>query len=166
MNTDYTERRMVPYRLPDGTVVQVDDSAAKGLPFIDFTLEAGLIVQAERVHTITVTQEVRNVDLHMVTVLESPFGHWFRWSKAVGTEQGYASAVLEAEVAVGDGWMPARIFTTADFVVGLQRWVTRYGAGGDKLAHVQYLGDGEWDIDSPGADAVVQMAVYGYMVFG
>lgn len=39
---------MVPYRLPDGRVVQVDDSAAKGAPTVSFTLVGGQIVQAVR----------------------------------------------------------------------------------------------------------------------
>lgn len=34
------------YRLPDGRVVPVDATAAKGAPAIDFTLESGLIVVA------------------------------------------------------------------------------------------------------------------------
>lgn len=42
-------RPMVPYRLPDGTIVQVDDSAAKGARVIDFSLGGGAIVKATRV---------------------------------------------------------------------------------------------------------------------
>lgn len=41
--------RLDAYQLPDGTVVQVDATAVKGLPVIDFTLKGGQIVQAARV---------------------------------------------------------------------------------------------------------------------
>lgn len=37
------------YRLPDGRIVPVDASAAKGARFIGFTLTGGKIVTAERV---------------------------------------------------------------------------------------------------------------------
>ncbi len=48
--SDYsTERILVLYRLPDGRLVRVDDSAAKGAPIIDFTLENGSRVPAVRV---------------------------------------------------------------------------------------------------------------------
>jgi hypothetical protein len=50
---DYTERTLVDYQLPDGTVVKVDDSAAKGAATIDFTLQGGKIVQATRVSPVT-----------------------------------------------------------------------------------------------------------------
>lgn len=46
---DPSERVLVPYRLPDGRIVQVDDSAAKGAAIIDFTLAGGQIVDAVRV---------------------------------------------------------------------------------------------------------------------
>jgi len=39
------------YRLPDGRIVRVDVTAAKGLIVIDFQLEDGSIVKAERVGT-------------------------------------------------------------------------------------------------------------------
>lgn len=42
------DRVLVDYRLPDGTIVRVDDSAAKGEPSIDFTLRGGTIVKAVR----------------------------------------------------------------------------------------------------------------------
>jgi hypothetical protein len=45
---DYSERRLVPYTLPDGRVVQCDDSACKGAHVIDFTLADGTIVKALR----------------------------------------------------------------------------------------------------------------------
>lgn len=44
-----SERVLVYYQLPDGAVVRVDDSAAKGAPTIDFTLQGGRIVTAVRV---------------------------------------------------------------------------------------------------------------------
>lgn len=47
INSD--ERPMADYRLPDGTIVRVDDTAAKGALVIDFTLAGGRIVQAVRV---------------------------------------------------------------------------------------------------------------------
>lgn len=37
------------YRLPDGRLVRVDATAAKGALVIDFTLASGKIVQAVRV---------------------------------------------------------------------------------------------------------------------
>lgn len=46
---DYSERVLVYYQLPDGSVVRVDDSAAKGARTIDFTLQGGNIVTAVRV---------------------------------------------------------------------------------------------------------------------
>lgn len=45
----YVERVLVPYRLPDGRIVQVDDSAAKGAMVIAFELRRGVMVEAERV---------------------------------------------------------------------------------------------------------------------
>jgi hypothetical protein len=45
-------RTLTPYRLPDGRIVPVDASAAKGAAAIDFTLEDGQIVQATRVTAI------------------------------------------------------------------------------------------------------------------
>jgi hypothetical protein len=40
---------LTPYRLPDGTIVQVDASAAKDARVIGFTLQGGQIVSAERI---------------------------------------------------------------------------------------------------------------------
>jgi len=48
---DRNARRMVPYRLPDGRVVQVDASAAKDARVIGFTLVGGEIVDAIAVTT-------------------------------------------------------------------------------------------------------------------
>lgn len=45
----FVERVLVPYRLPDGRIVQVDDSAAKGAMVIGFELSRGHIVEAVRV---------------------------------------------------------------------------------------------------------------------
>jgi hypothetical protein len=39
---------LADYRLPDGRVVSVDDTACKGLPVIDFALADGSMVQAVR----------------------------------------------------------------------------------------------------------------------
>lgn len=47
MNRDEI-RPMADYVLPDGQVVKVDDTAAKGALVIDFTLKGGRIVQAVR----------------------------------------------------------------------------------------------------------------------
>lgn len=44
-----SERVMASYRLPDGTIVQVDDSAAKGAKEIAYTLPGGVIVIASRI---------------------------------------------------------------------------------------------------------------------
>ena len=44
-----TTRTFQSYRLPDGTVVPVDASAAKGAPTIGFTLKGGEVVTATRV---------------------------------------------------------------------------------------------------------------------
>jgi hypothetical protein len=44
-------RELAPYRLPDGTVVRVDATAAKGAAAISFTLAGGRIVTAERLDT-------------------------------------------------------------------------------------------------------------------
>lgn len=44
-----TERILVPYRLPDGAIVQVDDSAAKGARCITYTMKGGVVVRAFRV---------------------------------------------------------------------------------------------------------------------
>lgn len=43
------ERPMADYRLPDGTIVKVDDTAAKGALVIGFTLKGGRVVDAVRV---------------------------------------------------------------------------------------------------------------------
>lgn len=43
------ERPMADYRLPDGRIVKVDDTAAKGALIIGFTLAGGEIVDAVRV---------------------------------------------------------------------------------------------------------------------
>jgi len=40
------EATMTPYMLPDGRIVNVDSSAAKGEPVIGFTLNGGRIVNA------------------------------------------------------------------------------------------------------------------------
>ncbi len=47
--THYAGVPLADYRLPDGSIVRVDDSAAKGATVIDFTLQGGAIVQAVRV---------------------------------------------------------------------------------------------------------------------
>ena len=44
-----TTRVLVEYRLPNGAIVLVDDSAAKGAPTIDYTLKGGYFVMATRV---------------------------------------------------------------------------------------------------------------------
>lgn len=44
------QRRWATYRLPDGTLVAVDDTAAKGASIIDYTLRGGKIVLAIRVN--------------------------------------------------------------------------------------------------------------------
>lgn len=41
-------RELTTYTLPDGRLVPVDETAAKGATFIDFTLEDGTIVIASR----------------------------------------------------------------------------------------------------------------------
>ena len=45
---DYTQRVLVPYRLLNGQIIQVDDSAAKGADVIDFTQADHTIVPAYR----------------------------------------------------------------------------------------------------------------------
>lgn len=52
------ERILTDYRLPDGRIVAVDDSAAKGAHEITFTLASGAIVPAFRVDSAPLTQGI------------------------------------------------------------------------------------------------------------
>jgi len=49
INYNETERILVPYALPNGEIVKVDNSAAKNAMIIDYTLRGGKIVQALKV---------------------------------------------------------------------------------------------------------------------
>ncbi len=73
MKPDYFEReRFVDYILPDGRVVKVDDSAAKGECLIDFELSSGNMVKATRcvrdigdlsdVQDMTLISDCQNID--------------------------------------------------------------------------------------------------------
>jgi hypothetical protein len=85
---------------------------------------------------------------------------WFDWFMVDGNLR-----LTAAHETKDDEWLPTRTFTEADFVRGLALWIQENGTSGDRWARVKYLGRGVWDIDGPGADAIVQMAVYGKIVF-
>ncbi len=50
-----TERVLVYYQIPNGSVIRVDDSAAKGAPTIGYTMQGGEVVTATRVSVTPVT---------------------------------------------------------------------------------------------------------------
>ena len=64
-----------------------------------------------------------------------------------------------------DGWDEGRPYWTLDgklFRLGLARYRQQHG----DTSTVRHLGNGEWDIDAHGADAIVQYALFGGLIFG
>src|SRR5690349_19937469 len=95
-------RELVNYRLADGTIVAVDDSAAKGAPEIDFTLKGGAIVKATRCGGERPSVESRKRRVRSIALLEktlSMLSHyvWFKqlrpgdhmWSIPVDEERDF-----------------------------------------------------------------------------
>jgi hypothetical protein len=135
---------------------------------------------------------VKDVESHMVCCIEQGF-EWFRWLKVSEGKEGYDSAEVmlfdDSFRARKDGqnreglkeelptlpddavilrWQdgyPVFRFNTEDFVRGLGACMAK-GLGRSMVASIRYDGNGDWDIDSGGADCVVQMALLGDIVFG
>lgn len=142
--------------------------------------------------TVKIEVPVNDIEMHMVTCVEQGW-FWFDWLKAEPTTDGYGrcevmlndnsyqltepylnrEGLKEHLTHLPDGaeilrWMngyPVFKFDHDDFVRGLGLWLEKNGTR-RTMAQVQYNGDGEWDIDAPGADAVVQLALLGEVVFG
>ena len=113
--------------------------------------------------TPTVTLEVPVNDLgdHMVTAVEQGY-EWFQWDNVVQDEKGrITQATLEYPNNGDEDDVVERTFTDLDFVQGLRKFVAKYGL----TTEVTYQGDGDWDIDAAGADAIVQEFLYGEQIF-
>jgi hypothetical protein len=52
--------------------------------------------------------------------------------------------------------------TQEHFAAGLATLVTKNG----QLSEYSYIGEGEWDIDANGYDCILQMAIFGELIFG
>lgn len=135
---------------------------------------------------------VKDIESHMVTCVEQGF-EWFYWVDARTTRDGYDYTEVklyddsfqlvepyltreglkehlpelpdEAQILRWEDGYPVFRFNTEDFVRGLGACMAK-GLGHSMVASIQYQGDGDWDLDSGGADCVVQMALLGDIVFG
>ena len=112
--------------------------------------------------SVTLTVPVNGVGDHMVSAVEQGY-EWFVWQNVVyGVDGGVTQASLLYPKDGDEDDIVEVIFTGLDFVRGLQLFLLAYPQG---TSTVQYLGNGEWDIDANGADGIVQFAVYGELMF-
>jgi hypothetical protein len=141
---------------------------------------------------VTIEVPVKDIHLHMATCIESGY-NWFRWREVEADETGngylrarvvlfddsyklaeYTREALKAVLpTLPDGavivdWRsgyPVFRFDHTDFIRGLKACAER-GIGKGCISQVDYQGGGDWDIDANGADAIVQLALLGELVFG
>jgi len=111
--------------------------------------------------TVTLSVPVNDVGDHMVTAVEQGF-EWFVWDNIVYDKDGGVTQATLIYPKDGDEDDCVECtFTDIDFIRGLQRFVEKYGT----TREITYQGGGDWDLDASGADSVVQMAVYGELIF-
>jgi len=112
--------------------------------------------------TVTLTVPVNDVPTHMVTAVEQGY-EWFDWENVVyNADKDIVQATLRYPRDGDESDIVEMTFTDVDFLNGLQKFLSKHPRG---TTEVIYQGDGDWDIDANGADAIVQFAVYGECIF-
>lgn len=105
---------------------------------------------------------VNVIRVHFSTAIESSVGEWFSWDDVVIDINGNpVQATLTYWEDGEEDDEKTIVFTDRMFAEGLQQYVT---VKGSQTTEVQYLGEGDWDIDALGADCIVQYMVYGDII--
>jgi len=112
--------------------------------------------------SVVITVPVNDIGDHMSTAVEQGY-EWFVWENIVrNIDGGITQATLIYPRDGDEDDCVERTFTDIDFTKGLQRFMEKNPQG---TLEVSYDGNGDWDIDANGADAIVQYAVYGELIF-
>ena len=99
---------------------------------------------------------VSQIRVHFSTAIETAMS-WFHWSDVeLDKENNPIKGTLTYWFEGDEHRLRKREVTDRDFANGLQAYLRIHGL----TNYVQYVGDGEWDIDADGADAIMQYVVY------